>query len=266
MGKIPPIPSELFTTFNDVTYFDEPHKYYVGEKQLTSVTTLIHRYEDEFDEDYWARYKADEYGIEPEDVKEAWRFINERATTLGSITHDYAENLYLNKVFPYPKDKVLAHFGYDPIYERFEITKSHVDKFYKHSKNKLIPIRTEFVVFCLQYFIGGMVDLLFYNVKAGEFQIWDWKTNSNPKAFEDSDQYMDGIFCELKNTDLNKYSIQLSTYKYIIEKYTGIKLGKSYLVWISPKNPSYEVIECIDYTSYVEEMFKDHKFKELNII
>ena len=41
---------ELFTAFNDVTYFDEPHKYYVDDKELISVTTLIHRYQEDFDE------------------------------------------------------------------------------------------------------------------------------------------------------------------------------------------------------------------------
>ena len=54
---IPNIPQELFYKFNGIKYHDEPHKYYLGDKQFTSVTTLIHSYEEGFDEE------AEQYGI-----------------------------------------------------------------------------------------------------------------------------------------------------------------------------------------------------------
>lgn len=260
---VPDISPDIFKNFNGVTYYDEPHKYYYNDEQLTSVTTLIHKYEEPFDEDYWATIKGEEYGLDPEEVKEGWRFINKKATTKGSIIHDYAENLFLNKVFPYPKDKVIKEFGYDPIYDEYLLTKNHIDAFYKATFNKLIPIKTELVVFDEEYKIGGMVDLLVYNVKVKEFQIWDYKTNSAIKAFGEPQGYLKGKLGLIPNSDFHKYSLQLSTYKFIIEKNTGLKLGDCYLVWVSHRNSNYEIFKCNDYTDFTDIMFRDHRDKQL---
>ena len=40
----------------------------------------------------------------------------------------------------------------------------------------------------------------------------------------------------LTDSDLEMYSLQLEAYKYIIEKNTSIKLGKSFLIWVSHNN------------------------------
>ena len=36
-----------------------------------------------------------------------------------------------------------------------------------------------------EYNIGGMIDIIFYNKKTNEFQIWDYKTNNNFKFKND---------------------------------------------------------------------------------
>ena len=250
--NVPDIPSDLFINFNGVKFNDEIHKYYFNNKELISVTSLIKLFENEFDEDYWSACKAEEYSILQKDVLFAWKFINERATTKGSIVHNYAENLFNNKYFPYPKNQVIDIFGYDPIYNDFLKEKKLVDKFYNDSFNKLIPIKTELVVFDANLGVGGMVDLLVYNVTANEFQIWDYKTNK--KISLEKKQKLKGCLSDLDECDLEKYSIQLSTYKYIIEKNTKIKLGKCYLVWINEKNDNYKIIETKDRVEYTKKM------------
>ena len=87
-----------------------------------------------------------------------------------------------------------------------------------------------------------MLDMLFYNVKAGEFQVWDWKSNKKFTTEEKSRHLLNEL-CMIEDCDLELYSLQLELYKYIIEKNTGIKLGKSYIVWFSHNNPTYKVIE-----------------------
>lgn len=251
-----PIPSELFTSFNDVTFYDEPHKYYVGCKELISVTTLIHKYQQVFNEDYWSDYKANEYNLTPEIVLRAWNFINKKGTIKGSAIHDYAENLFQNKVFKYPKELILKEFGFDPVWEEYLITKKHVDKFYNDVQGKLIPIRTEFVVYDKESLIGGMLDILFYNIKAKEFQIWDWKTNKKFSKENKEQHLLDKLFM-IEECDLEIYSLQLEMYKQIIEKNTGIKLGKSYIVWFSHNNPSYEIIETRNRQYYVSQIIND---------
>lgn len=246
------IPTELFTNFNDVVYYDEPHKYYIGGSQLISVTTLIGKYVEDFKEDYWADIKGKEFNVSSDEIKKAWKFINEKGTFKGSLIHDYAENLFQNKVFPYKLNDVFDKFGFDPISSEYEITKNHVNKFQSDSKNKLIPIKTELVIYDKESLIGGMIDMIFYNVKAKEFQLWDYKTN---KAFETESKYrMLYELITLDQSDLNVYSLQLGLYKYIIEKNTSIKLGKSYVVWFSHNNPTYKTIEMKNMEYYVKEM------------
>ena len=215
------------------------------------MTTLIHKYQEEFNEDYWANYKSNQHNLTTYEVKRAWNFINKKGTIKGSAIHDYTENMFQNKIFEYPLQFIINEFGFDPVSKEYNITKKHVDKFYNDVHDKLIPIRTEFIVYDRQSLIGGMLDMLFYNIKVKEFQIWDWKTN---KKFtkENKSQHLLNELCMLEDCDLELYSLHLELYKQIIERNTNIKLGKSYLVWFSHNNDSYEIIETKNRKYYID--------------
>ena len=285
---MPNIPNEFFSTFNKVKYHDEPHKYYVDDKQLISVTTLLHEYQEPFDEKYWLEVKSNELNISISDLKITWDFLNKYGTTKGSIVHDYAENLFLNKYFPYPKKKIeeflngheiynvvkknnlinnylessgvtLKKKGHDIIYDGFLKTKKHIDNFYNTSFGKLIPIRTEFVIFDIFYGIGGMVDLLVFNKKSGKFEIWDYKTNKEYNHESKYGNYLKGPLFMLPDCEHTIYSLQLSTYRYLIEKNTGIELGDSYLVWVSENNENFQIFKAEDYRNYSEELLNLNK-------
>jgi hypothetical protein len=245
------IPNELFTSFNDITFYDEPHKYFLGDKELISVTTLIHQYQEEFNEDYWSNYKSEQFHVTQKEILRAWKFINEKGTIKGSAIHDYAENLFQNKKFEYPKQLILDNFGFDPVLNEYEITKKHVDKFYNDVHGKLIPIRTEFIVYDKESLIAGMLDMLFYNIKSKEFQIWDWKSNKD-FTFEMKSRHLLNDLFMLEDCDLELYSLQLELYKRIIERNIPIKLGKSYIVWFSHNNPTYQIIDTKDRSYYID--------------
>lgn len=247
------IPPKLFTAFNSVTYFDEPHKYYEADNELISVTTLIHKYQEEFDEDYWSKYKSNQLEIKQHQIIRAWDFINKKGTMKGSIVHDYVENLFQNKVFKYPKEIILNEFGFDPVLKEYEISRRHADNFYRDTFGKLIPIKTEFVMYDKETHIGGMLDILFYNVKMNEFQIWDYKTNKE-FTFEAKNKRLKYDLYLLEDCDLEIYSLQLGLYKYIIEKYIPIKLGKSYVVWFSHNNDNYKIIETKNRDYHVKQI------------
>ena len=256
-----PIPHQLFTAFNDVTFYDEPHKYYLGGKELISVTTIIHQYQEEFNENYWSQYKADQFRLSQREILRAWNFINKKGTIKGSAIHDYAENLFQNKKFEYPSQTILNEFGFDPIKREYDITKKHVDKFYSDTQGKLIPIRTEFIVYDKESLIGGMLDLLFYNVKAKEFQIWDHKTNKEFTSEMKSRHLLKELYV-LEDCDLELYSLQLEMYKQIIEKNVPIKLGKSYIVWFSHNNDNYQIIETKN-REYYAKLIINNRIKEI---
>ena len=250
------IPSEIFTNFNKVVYYDEPHKYYLNGRELISATTLIHKYEPPFDEDFWSVDKAYKYNVTPAEILDAWNFINVKGTMKGSIIHNYTENIFLNKVFTYPKADIIKEFGFDPIINEYNITKRHVDNFHKDAKGKLIPIKTECIIYEEESMVGGMFDMLFYNVKKNQFQIFDWKTNKSFSMYDERYKML-GCLSDLENCDFETYSLQLSLYKYIIEKNTNIKLGKSYVVWFSHNNLEYRIIETADRSEWIKRIFKD---------
>jgi len=255
-----PIPHQIFTSFNDVTFYDEPHKYYVDGKELISVTTIIHRYQEDFNEDYWSNYKADQFRLKQYEILRAWKFINKKGTIKGSAIHDYTENLFLNKKFEYPKQIILNEFGFDPVFREYEMTKKHVNNFYNDVHGKLIPIKTELVVFDREALIAGMLDMLFWNVRMKEFQIWDWKTNKD-FTFEMKSRHLLNDLYILEDCDLEIYSLQLELYKQIIEKYVPIKLGKSYIVWFSHNNENYKIIETKNREFYVKKIIENRKLE-----
>jgi hypothetical protein len=256
MNKELIIPNELFTSFNDVVFYDEPHKYFLGNKELISVTTIIHKYQEEFNEDYWSKYKGEQFNISQKEILRAWKFINEKGTIKGSAIHDYAEHLFQNKNFEYPKQLILNNFGFDPVYNEYQMTKKHVDKFYKDTHGKLIPIKTEMVIYDRESLIAGMFDILFYNVKANEFQIWDNKTNKD-FTFEMKSRHLLNSLFMLEDCDMEIYSLQLELYKRIIEKNTSIKLGKSYIVWFSHNNDSYKIMKTKDRSYYIDVIMNE---------
>lgn len=255
MSKI----AELFRNFNKVKFDDLPHKYYIGNKQLTSVTTIIHKYEEEFDEEYWSDIKAKQFNIPQWQVKDAWRYINKKALLKGSLVHNYGELLFDNKIFPYPKELVVKELGYDPIYEEYLIQTGHVKKFYDDYYDIFIPIKTELVICDEDYLIGGMVDMIVYNRVTKQYEIWDYKTNKEFTVESEKNRYLSGSLSSLEQCDLEVYSLQLSMYKRLIEKNTNIKIGGCYLVWLSHEEETYHIHEAKDRSNFVSFMLSEHK-------
>ena len=50
------------------------------------------------------------------------------------------------------------------------MTKKHVDNFYNDVHGKLIPIKTEMIVYDRKSMIAGTFDILFYNIKSKNFK------------------------------------------------------------------------------------------------
>ncbi len=262
-----PVPPELFYKFDKLKFHDDIHKYYLGEKNLISVTTVLHMYEEEFDSQYWSEVKSIELKMTQQEVLDMWEAGNEKSKIKGSIIHNYAELLYNNKVYKYSQDIVDNYLGEKhiatlkkhnnfTIKEEFDIVKQYVDNFYNDSFNKLIPIKTEYVVYDEEWALAGMMDILFWNVKKQCFQIWDYKTN---KELSKSSKYSKRLkfpFHALDECEYNIYCLQLSTYKSILERNINIKIDGMYLIWLNETNPNYQIIECQDLSPKIAQLFK----------
>jgi len=256
--------------FNNIVYYDEPHKYYIDGEQMISTTTLLHKYKEEFNVDAIAPRSGTKWGelysgsipFDAAFVKDTWEWLNLHAVNEGSILHDYLENRFNNKIFPYPLQKVIDIFGYDAYEYTMPILREYADNFHRDTLGKLIPIKPELVIGDKELGLCGMADMLFYNTKAAEYQIWDWKTNTDLTLTSKYNQTLKGSLSHLADSELNIYSLQLSTYRYIIEKNTNIKLGDSYLVWFNENNPNYQVIHCFDYREEVKLMLEEYNYNK----
>lgn len=251
---------ELFKPFTDVKFNDSDHTYtnVLNNEKLTSVTTVIHKYETPFEEEKWLPIKAQEYCISENQLKYSWTWLNDHSKFKGSCVHNYIENYYLNKIYEYPSKDIHIFFGYDPIINSYnDIIKNQFLKFYELTKGRLIPIKPEMIVYDLDYKISGMVDMVFYNVKENKLQIWDWKTNKQLNT-ENRFQSMKGPLSHLDQCEINTYSLQLHTYKHLIEKTTGLKFSNDcYIVWFFEKNPTYSIIKTTDMSFEVKLMIDD---------
>jgi hypothetical protein len=242
--------------FNDVKYFDGPHKYYVGNKEYISATTFIKKFKKEFETQRLAEAYADKRGLTVESVLGDWDLKRDISTVKGTLVHDMAENWWNNKFFPYNPNESVKEFGYDIISEKYEKCKDMFFKFYEDAKQNLIPVKMELVVGDQEYKIAGQVDGLFFNKKSNELEIWDYKTNKEIKYSNNFGQKFQDPISHLDVCEFNTYSLQLSLYKHIIQKNTNLKIGSNYLVWINENISKYKVIKCQDMEAEIKLMIQ----------
>jgi hypothetical protein len=242
--------------FDHIKYHDEPHHYFINGKLMTSATTFIGKFKNKFDSDGQAEKYANKHGLLKENVLSEWDHKRDYSTIKGSAVHNYAENHWNNKIFPYNPLISINRFGEDIVKPAYEKCVKLFDKFYQDSRINLIPLKSEFVVGDEELGICGMIDQLFWNKKVNQIQIWDWKTNkaiNTKSAFKN--RFKDPI-SHLDECEFNTYSLQLSLYKYIIEKNTNLVIGDMYFVWFFEGNDSYQVFKCQDMRNEIEMMLK----------
>ena len=246
--------------FNNIKFHDKEHKYYINDKQMTSVTKIIGNFKQPFDSDYWANKKATERGILKEEILKEWKYKADFATQKGSAFHAFAESYLFNKIFPFPEEEMTQVLGgVENMLECREALNKIIKlfkKFYNNSYGKLIPVRAELVVGDEELGLCGMIDQLFWNEKSGKLEIWDWKTNKQIKENNKWQQFNHPID-HLDVCELNTYSLQLSAYKYIVEKNTTLKLGDSYIVWVNENNEDYKIFKCNNFEDEVINILKE---------
>lgn len=246
---------EELAKFNNITYYDDSHRYLMNGKDAISVTKIISKFEKPFDSDYWSKKKAKEQGITQKEILDGWRLKADIACEKGSAIHSYIENSLYNKVFPYPEQRILKFFkGTDPVRNKYQSIVKLANKFITDINGKMIPIRSEMVIGDQEYGICGMFDQIFYNKKSNMLEIWDWKTNGEMTT--QSKYYLLDPISYIPDSKLDIYSLQTSLYRYIIEKNTKLKLGNSYLCWFNEDNDNYVVFPCKDYRKEAEILLK----------
>lgn len=253
---------ELNKAFGDFKFFEQDHHYeYKGQRVGISVTRLIEEYCNEFDSQAIAEKVAERDNKSVQEVLDEWEYKNKFACEKGSTCHEYAQSLWSgNKYEMLPFD--MSEEYYQSV---FKIHRQ-ADNFYRDYQDRLEHLADEFIIGSDDYSIASAIDHLFINKLTGELVLVDYKTNSDIHKNEKYAKDMKVPLAHLKDYTLNHYYIQLSIYKYLVEKYTNLKIEEMFIVWFSENIENYEIIEIPYLEKEVKNILENRRVKNMNSV
>lgn len=238
----------IWQSFNHYSFEESSHSYYYDGKRVSlSVTQYIERFFEPFERDKISKNYADKHSLTQEEVLADWDRKGKIASISGTMIHKYLEDAKRGKTFE-PDYREAEKAGlFKEVKERYEILLPQAKAFHQETLGRLFPVHLEYTV-GIEDIIAGNVDMLCWNHKAQEFQIWDYK---NLKEYTTRNFYGKTAresFYFLEDTTQTHYSIQLNMYKAIIERQLGIKIGKCYIVhfdYIKPEE-GFKIYEALE--------------------
>ena len=234
----------LKDSFKDFKFYADGHYYTYKDKPVgISVTRFIAEYENEFDQLGIAERCAIKQNKSVEEILAEWKYKADFACSKGTTCHEYAQSLWSGEEWKF-KD-----FDGSKNYEiAVDLIQNQANNFHDDYQDHLEHLQDELVVGSAEYDIASAVDHLFYNKLTGGLVLVDYKTNSTLKGYNDdikNRRYTKKMKVPLHNIDddaLHHYYIQLSIYKFLIEKYTGLKVDEMFIVYMSENIENYEII------------------------
>ena len=223
-----------------VSFDPVTHSYFLKYKKLTSVTTLINKFKNEFDSDYWSKEIARRENTTQEIILKKWKDKAFKSTEIGTAIHkifeDYTNVNYsiTNGKLEFDCNKLKAEFIADFNLKK-EVALKFINDFF--ITKRLIPIETEFIVY--NDFLAGQLDMICKD-QENNFYIIDFKTNEKINTYSYGKKMKD-IFSDIDDCSYYHYCLQLSIYKILLKEYD---IKKIFLIHITSEK--YEFIECQD--------------------
>ena len=223
-----------------VSFREADHVYIVDGTPLDSVTTFVKNCFPEFDSEFHAKRKAEALGITKEAVLEMWDKQGRESREQGTIMHKKIESFYLGK-----------EPSTDETFELFKIFANKIT---------LKPYRTEWAVYDWEQKIAGTIDFVDY--QNGEYIIYDWK-RSDKLIAKNGLPIKNSLYGEkalppienLEDSPYYHYALQLSLYKYILEKNYGITVSKLRLGIFHPSYNKPYVLEMPYLQNEIDTLF-----------
>ena len=223
-----------------ISFREEDHIYVVDGTPLDSVTSFVKNCFPEFNADYHAKRKAEAMGITKEEVLKMWDKKGRESREQGTKMHKKIEAYYLGKTV-----------STDETFDLFKIFANKIT---------LKPYRTEWAVYDWEQKIAGTIDFVDY--QNGEYIIYDWKRSDKLIAKNGlpikSNQYGEKALAPIDNLDDSPYyhyALQLSLYKYILEKDYGIIVSKLRLGIFHPSYNKPYVLEMPYLKNEIDTLF-----------
>ena len=258
----------LKDSFKDFKFFEDGHYYTYKDKSIgISVTRFIAEYENEFNQQEVAERVALKENKSVEDILAEWKYKADFACCKGTTCHEFSQSLWSGN-----KYEMLKFDMSDEYYQSVFKIHRQAENFYRDYKEHLEHLIDELPIGSEEYNIASCVDHLFYNKLTGGLVLVDYKTNSTLKGYNDTEynrrytKKMKVPLHKIEDDSLHHYYIQLSIYKFLIEKYTGLKVDEMFIVYMSENIENYEIIPMPYLKKEVEKILKNRRVKNMNSV
>ncbi len=239
IGVVDEKPSIGFNLINShprdkrIEFYPEPHIYTIDKTPAPSASTVISKFFPEFDSYGKASSLSPSnplYGLPVEEIVRTWNSRGMEAANKGTFLHEQIEKYYLGEQ-----------------YERTE--EFHLFEQFVSDHKNIKPHRSEWRIFDEEHHIAGTIDLISKNGVG--FDIYDWKRSKKvvntysgePITNDTWGNFGVGQLKDIDDTSYNRYCLQQSLYRYILEKNYNLKISKMYLVVLYPDNDRYYKVE-----------------------
>lgn len=289
----------LKDSFKDFKFYEDGHYYECKGKRVgVSVTTFIHEYCNEFDEIgqaertlqknikkynyarqqlhiYYGDIEKDnlmrEYLKLPltiEDILKEWHYKRDFSCEKGTTCHELIQSLWSGE-----KWKLLPFDGSTEYLQAVNKIQKQANQFRIDYNDILENLIVELPIGSEEFDIASCVDNLFYNKLTGGLVLVDYKTNTD--IYKDKKYYknarkkppkMKVPLQHLEDLTITHYYIQLSIYKFLIEKYTGLKVDEMFIAYMSENIENYEIIEIPYLKDEVEKILENRRVKNMKSV
>lgn len=260
-----------------IQFFEQDHKYIITcdtDSTYTSVTTWNHSHFPHFDADqiikkmmngkswkeghkYWGKTK--------EQIKEEWDINKNSVSSAGTDMHYQIEcfmnNPRISKPF-YKHSDLLSDYLEQPFLAETEGSKewSYFLNYIQDTAD-FIPYRTEWTIFHEDLKLAGSIDMVYEN-EDGTLNIYDWKRAKNITPINAFNKFaLTETISHLPDSNFWHYTLQLNTYKAILEDKYNKKVKDLYLVRLHPdaEEETYELIKLPDLQKEIKELWEELK-------
>lgn len=253
--------------FKGVEFHEKQHFYTLNNYRFgISATSLIETYAQEFDSNSISQMVANKRGISQQEVLNEWKKENEFSCIKGSCIHLKAQSLWMKENYEIDYNIIDDTIDKNRLKKEYDIMSKQAINFYDDYKDMYDMIQDEFIVWSKDFDIAGSIDGIMYNKYTQQCCILDFKSNKNLQFESKYQKKMKVPLDKLDDVNGQHYYIQLSIYKYLIEKYTNIKIDELFIVYFNINAKNYEIIEIPYLKNEVEKILENRRVKEMKSV
>lgn len=253
--------------FKGIKFHEKGHFYTLDDYRFgISATSLIETYAQEFDSNSVSQMVANKRGITQQEVLNEWKKENEFSCIKGSCIHLKAQSLWMNTNYEIDYNKIDDNIDKERLKKEYDIMSKQAINFYDDYKDIYDMIQDEFIVWSKEFDIAGSIDGIMYNKYTQQCCILDFKSNKDLQFESKYHKKMKVPLHKLDDVNGQHYYIQLSIYKYLIEKYTNIKVDELFIVYFNTNAKDYEIIPIPYMEKEVIKILENRRVKDMKSV